>query len=155
MQLPTLNKQFLWLNYYTAKHPFDCSYILKWSMEMYLCLTHIYYTHLFILPTHFEITNTDLNVCNFIHRHFEYGNCQLPVQLDGCVHGYTHWTGNDLIIWISGTRETISLLPPLILVSHLPCFKTDPNGIQTHDHSHTRWASYHMTTEEVLYTFIM
>ena len=56
-------------------------------------------------------------------------------------------TGIDIIIWISGTRETTSLLCPLILVSHIPSSKTDPNGIRTHDHSHPRQASYHMTTE--------
>ena len=49
------------------------------------------------------------------------------------------------------TRENISLFPPLSLVSHLPCSQTEPGGIRTHDHSHTKWASYHMTSEETLY----
>ena len=60
---------------------------------------------------------------------------------------FPHCTGSDITIWISGTRESTSLLPPLILVSHHPCSKTHPNGIQTHDYSHTKQASYHMTTQ--------
>ena len=44
--------------------------------------TFLLYTLIDITDT-FGEKNADLNVCNFIHHQFEYGNCQLPLSLTG------------------------------------------------------------------------
>ena len=74
--------------------------------------------------------------CEFgAHKIGDITTCDLVIATQ--IHGYPHYTGSDVIIWISGTGETTSLLHPLILVSHISCSKTVLGRIQTHDHSHT------------------
>ena len=53
----------------------------------------------------------DMTTCDFV----------IATQM----HGYPHCTGSDNIIWILDTGETTPLIPLLIVVSHLPCSKTD------------------------------
>ena len=122
--------------------PSPCTQLFDKTLPVWSCHT----------PTdHFK---TDLNIGkHWILGALDWGhttNCDHVISTQ--IHGYPHCAGSDITMWMIGTRETTSLLPPLILVSHLPCVKTNPYGIWTHDHSHTRRASYHMATEETLYT---
>ena len=117
-----------------------CSHIL-FVMMIEICHTKCLWR--------FEGFKVDINwfkhwiLCTLNWEHHNVWSCCCSPS----TYGYPYCTGSDIIIWISDTRQT-SLLLPLFLVFHLPCFKTDPYGNRTHDYSHTKWASYHMTTEE-------
>ena len=100
----------------------------NYSLNCHWHINNIVYIHM-VLPCK-RAWSAGHKTCNFV----------ISTQ----IYCYPHCIGSDIIIWILGTRETTSLLSPLMLVSHLSCSKTtligfEPMTIHMQSNHNTTW----------------